>query len=65
MKIITQIAFWLTVIGGINWGLVGLFQLDIVTYLLGAGLISRIIFIAVGASALWLIFDAFSMKSKK
>ncbi|HEY0823137.1 MAG TPA: DUF378 domain-containing protein [Ramlibacter sp.] len=44
----------LLIIGGLNWGLVGLFDLDLVAMLFGQGsLLSRIVYIAVGVSALW------------
>jgi hypothetical protein len=44
----------LLIIGGLNWGLVGLLDLNLVATLFGEGsLISRIIYILVGLSALW------------
>jgi len=52
-----KIALSLLIIGGINWGSVGLFQFDIVAFLAGgqSGIISRIIYVIVGLSALWCI----------
>ena len=52
-----KIALSLLVIGGINWGSVGLFQFDLVAFLAGgqSGIISRIIYVIVGLSALWCI----------
>lgn len=52
-----KIALTLLIIGGINWGSVGLFQFDIVAFLAGgqSGIISRIIYVIVGLSALWCI----------
>jgi len=48
------IAQLLLIIGGINWGLVGLFNLDLVATLFGEGsTLSRIVYIAVGVAALW------------
>jgi len=44
----------LLVIGGLNWGLVGLFRWDLVAALLGADSIpSRLVYLLVGVSALW------------
>ena len=44
------------VIGGINWGLVGLFNYDVVAALFGPmSVISRLIYILVGLSALMLL----------
>lgn len=53
MSILDRIALALTVIGGINWGLVGLFQFDFVGWLLGgsASIWSRIVFTLVGVAA--------------
>ncbi len=48
------IAHVLLIIGGLNWGLVGLMDLDLVATLFGQGsTISRVVYILVGASALW------------
>ncbi len=50
-----KIALVLLIIGGINWGSIGLFSFDIVAWLFGgpASVISRIIYTIVGLSALW------------
>ena len=47
----------LTIIGGINWLLVGLFQFDLVAYICGGqtSTISRVIYTIVGIAALWCI----------
>lgn len=57
MKTLDYIALILLIIGGINWLLVGIFQWDLVAALFGgaAGIISRIIYILVGISALYCI----------
>ncbi|HJJ06581.1 MAG: DUF378 domain-containing protein [Clostridia bacterium] len=61
MKIIDKIVLILIVIGAINWGLIGLFNLNLVSTIFGnMSLISRIIYILVGVSGLWgikLLFD--------
>ena len=56
MKIIRKIAYILTLIGALNWGLVGVAQFDLVAAIFGIGLIANIIYTLVGISALWLIF---------
>jgi len=55
--IIDRIALILTVIGGINWGSIGLFRFDIVAWICGGQLTSaaRIIYTLVGLAALWCI----------
>ncbi|WP_050699284.1 MULTISPECIES: DUF378 domain-containing protein [Eubacteriales] len=52
-----KIALTLLIIGGLNWGLVGLFQFDLVAWIGGgtAGLISRIIYVIVALSAVWCV----------
>ena len=56
MKIIDKIALVLVVIGAINWGLVGIFNFNLVDAIFGAmSILSRIIYILVGISGLWTI----------
>ena len=54
---IDTISLLLTIIGGINWLLVGVFQFALVAWIFGgqAALISRIIYTVIGAAALWCI----------
>ncbi len=56
MKIIDKIALALVIIGAINWGLIGIFNFNLVDTIFGAmSIISRIIYILVGISGLWAI----------
>ena len=57
MNILNKVFLSLLIIGGINWGLVGLFQYDLVAAIFGgsASLISRIIYTLVGISGLYCI----------
>ncbi len=52
-----KIALILLIIGGINWGLVGIFELDLVAWLLGGAgsLLARAVYILVAISAIWCI----------
>lgn len=52
-----RIALILVIIGGINWGSIGLFQFDLVSWIFGGqdALMSRIIYTLVALSALWCI----------
>ena len=52
-----KIALLLTIIGAVNWGLIGIFQFDLVAYLFGGqgALVSRIIYTVVCAAGLWCI----------
>ena len=51
------IALILSVIGAINWGLEGIFQFDLVAWLLGGqtAMLSRIVYALVGLAGLWCI----------
>ncbi len=52
-----KIALILLIIGGLNWGSVGIFQFDIVAWICGGqtGIVSRIIYTLVALSAIWCI----------
>ena len=52
-----RIALSLLIIGGLNWGSVGLFRFDLVAFACGGSdsMISRIIYTLVGLSAVWCV----------
>ncbi len=62
MKIVNNIALILSIIGGINWGLIGLFKFDLVAWICGGqdSVIARIIYSIVGLAAIWCISLLFS-----
>ena len=55
--LIDRIALALLVVGGLDWGSVGLFQFDLVAFACGGAgsMISRIVYTLVGLSALWCV----------
>ncbi len=55
--IMDRIALILAIIGGLNWGSVGLFRFDLVAFLCGGqtAVLSRVIYTLVGLAALWCI----------
>lgn len=54
MRIVNTLTLLLLVVGGLNWGLVGLFGFDLVAALFGEmSVLSRLVYVLVGASALW------------
>ena len=62
MKIIKIIAMILVIVGGLNWGLVGLFNIDLVAAIFGAmSAISRIVYALVGLSAVYLALISSSL----
>ena len=50
-----MIVLALLVIGGINWGLWGLFQFSLINYVIGNDLVDRIIYFAFGAASIYII----------
>ncbi|GAB3549459.1 hypothetical protein GCM10027343_31250 [Noviherbaspirillum agri] len=64
MGAVDWIAMTLLIIGGLNWGLVGLFDVDLVATLFGEGSgLSRVVYMLVGLSALYSIYTASKMSS--
>lgn len=55
MHALNVITLVLVIVGGLNWGLVGLAQFDLVAALFGGqeSALSRLVYILVGLSALW------------
>lgn len=61
MSAINKITLLLLIVGGLNWGLVGLFGFDLVAALFGEmSLLSRIVYTLVGVSAVWQIIPLVS-----
>lgn len=55
MKILKSIALILVIVGGLNWGLVGLFNFDLVAMIFGEmSAVSRMVYVLVGLSAVYL-----------
>lgn len=54
MKLLNILSLVLLIVGGLNWGLVGLFRFDLVATIFGeATLLSNIIYVLVGLSAIY------------
>jgi len=58
------LALILAIVGCLNWGLVGIFQLDLVAWLFGGAgsLFSRIVYTIIGLAGLWCISFLFRRK---
>ena len=60
MRIANWATLTLLIVGGLNWGLVGLFGFALVAALFGEmSALSRIVYTLVGASALWQLIPLF------
>lgn len=62
--IMDKIALTLAIIGGLNWGSVGIFNFDVVAFLFGgaSSAMSRVVYTLVGLGALWCISLLFREK---
>jgi uncharacterized membrane protein YuzA (DUF378 family) len=54
MKNLHKVTFLLLVVGGLNWGLVGLFSYNLVASLLGSWpVVEQVVYVLVGLSAVY------------
>lgn len=59
------IAMVLLIVGGLNWGLVGMFNYDLVATVFGTQTpVSRVVYVLVGLSALYSIYTSSKMAHK-
>lgn len=56
MKTLNCVALTIAIIGALNWGLIGIFNFDLVAFLFGSmSLLSRIVYTLVGLCGLYLL----------
>lgn len=66
MKWVELVATLLVVVGALNWGLMALLNLNLVSTVLGAWpLVEKVVYVLVGLSGLWLLYDWWMGMSKK
>lgn len=59
MQIVNWIAVILVIVGGLNWGLVGAFDIDLVAMLFGEmSAIARTVYVVVGLAAIWVAIQS-------
>ncbi|HUU56623.1 MAG TPA: DUF378 domain-containing protein [bacterium] len=59
------VALILVIVGGLNWGLVGIFGFDLVAWIFGSVyFIARIVYILVALAAVYLVIIAATLKKK-
>jgi uncharacterized membrane protein YuzA (DUF378 family) len=62
----TKICFWIMVIGGLNWGLVGFFDFDLVALISGGIIVlARLIYSLVGLATIWCAVEKITNGGKK
>ncbi len=64
MVIANIIALVLSIIGSINWLLVGIFSWNLVTWIFGVGVFARIIYVIVGLAGIWLLIQLIWKRSR-
>jgi len=61
-----KISKWIVVIGAANWGLVGLFNFNLIETLFGGWpILVRVIYVLVGAAGFWAVYNKLTKPSKK
>jgi uncharacterized membrane protein YuzA (DUF378 family) len=61
MNAMDYIVMILLIVGGLNWGLVGAFDYNLVSSIFGDGTFTNIIYIIVGLAAIWSLIRMFTM----
>ncbi|HLP86378.1 MAG TPA: DUF378 domain-containing protein [Candidatus Paceibacterota bacterium] len=65
LSVLDWIALILVIVGGLNWGLVGIVNFDLVATIFGdMSSLSRIVYVLVGLSAVYLIFASTKFTKK-
>jgi uncharacterized membrane protein YuzA (DUF378 family) len=66
MNAVTKVSLLLLMVGGLNWGLVGFFDYNLVDTVLGAGsTAAMVVYDIVGLAAVYTVFDMVRMMSAK
>ena len=64
-NLVDWVAMLLVIVGGLNWGLVGLMNYNLVETLLGgfaSGLVAKVVYDLVGLASLYMIYYAYQRK---
>ena len=64
MKYLHTVVAALIIFAALNWGLVGLLGFDVVSKVLGLGLLTRIVYIALGAAGAAAVYTEFASRPK-
>lgn len=64
MIIANIIALIISIIGSLNWLLVGIFSWNLVTWIFGVGVFARIIYVIVGLAGIWLLVQLIVRRSR-
>lgn len=65
LKVLDWVSLVLVIIGGLNWGLIGIFQFNLVSFLFGIdSIVSNIIYILVALAAIYLLIISTKLGKK-
>ena len=65
MKVLDVITAILVIVGGLNWGLVGVWNFDLVAAILGEmSVLSRFVYLLVAVSAIYQLFEWSAMRKR-
>lgn len=64
MIIANIIALSLIIAGAINWMLVGIFSWNLVTWIFGVGVFTRIIYVIIGLAGIWMLVQLIVRRTK-
>lgn len=65
LNVLDWIALILVIVGGLNWGLVGIFKFDLVATIFGTmSVISRIVYMLVGLAAIYMAVILVNLRRK-
>lgn len=66
INVIDWVAMVLTIVGALNWGLVGLFKFNLVNALFGGiPTLESAVYVIVGLAGLWLIYTGVKLGSRE
>jgi uncharacterized membrane protein YuzA (DUF378 family) len=66
LNTIDWVALVLVIVGGLNWGLIGAFDFNLVDSIFGAGsAISRVVYVLVGLAAVYLLYTVSKLAGKR
>ncbi len=56
MKKLDMLVFFLLCLGGLNWGLMGLFDFNLISFVVGESWIDRVIYFFIGVGSVYAVF---------
>lgn len=61
MSIVDMVVMLLVLVGGLNWGLVGAFNIDLVALVFGGAgsMFARVVYVLVGLAAVYMFYGVF------